>query len=436
MKPSERINRTYELKRTSVEIQLNNGFVRVPVKVNLELSPRPQVVLECEFSREQVAAANEIDLKREVNVRLDNGSEIDALVGNRQTIGGGKFGNVLIPKPQPVTVQEAKVSLTRGKFALINFPSMFGEEDITRYPDPSDTTKGLIYPRFKLEADPWLVEVIATDSQMGMHYTMQRRGGSAITHIGTVTSIDGDEFRLGDLEELLSALHLFLSFVRGSYCGITLLSAQDSNRDRVWEQWGTYKVEPWRRELLTWADGLSSHTLSPVFKGLLKLLQKQGKSGTASQVIHWYLRSNETLEPEVGIVLNQAALERLSFSTVGPMVGARDGEWIAQALNRAGIDTALPACCWELARLQKRHNWSHGPHCLVVLRNSLIHPVDRHGPFSESALVEAHGLGLHYIELMLLRLSGYNGEFVNRLRIKDPLYARVEAVPWSHVQSQ
>lgn len=69
-------------------------------------------------------------------------------------------------------------------------------------------------------------------------------------------------------------------------------------------------------------------------------------------------------------------------------------------------------------RLLKK--WSHGPHALVATRNNLVHPDQKHDPLSETALIEAQNLGLHYIELMLLRLSGYTGRYVNRLKSGNP----------------
>ena len=435
MKPSERINRTYELKRTTAELMLDSGPVQAPITVNLELSPRPRLILGYEFSSSDTAASNELNSKGEVRVRLNNGREIDTVVGNRWHLGGGKMTNILIPRSEPATVHDDQASLVRCKFALINFPSMFGDKDILRHPDPCNTRRGLLYPRFQLEPDPWFINVIAVDSLMGVHYNLTRRGGSAITHVGTITRADGSEFGLTDLANLLKALHLFLSFARGSYCGLTLLSAHDSDRNRVWEQWGTYKVEPWRRELLTWTDQSTSHTLSSVFEGLWKLLDSPNQSGTISQVIHWYLRSNEATEPEVGIVLNQAALERISHSTVGPQGKRKEGAWIAQALNQNGIKPDLPSFCHELRQLQKLHKWSHGPHAIVDIRNDLIHSDSKYGPFSETALMEAQNLGLHYIELMLLRLSGFTGRYVNRLKNGQLHHSKVESVPWAPTQA-
>ena len=431
MRPSERINRRYDLKCTTVQVPLNCGTLQVPIKVILELSPRPQLILDCEFTWSNVAATNELKSKGEVSVHLDNGMTVDTNVGDRWQIGGGKIGNILISKSEPVTVRDDHAPLARCKFVLVNFPSMWGNKDITRYPDPTNTTSGLLYQRFQLEANPWFINIIGVDSVMGVHYQMTRRGGSAITHVGNVTRVDGRDFSLNDLTNLLDALHLFLSFTRGSYCGLTLLSGQDSSRNRVWEQWGTYKVEPWRRELLSWVDGLSSHTMTLVFEGLWKLLNNASQRDTITQVIHWYLRSNESIEPEVGIVLNQAALERLASSTVGPRGKRKEGAWIAQALKQGGINPSLPIHCQELGRIQQPHNWSHGPHAIVDIRNDLVHSDSKYGPFTETALLEAKNLGLHYIELMLLRLSGYTGRYMNRLKSRTLYGSPVENVPWA-----
>ena len=130
---------------------------------------------------------------------------------------------------------------------MLNFPSVWGDLDFHRYPDPSDMRRSFIYQHFQVHADAWLVDVIAVDSVMAVHHHLLRRGGLALTHTGSIVRTDGQAFSLDELQGFLSILHLFLSFARGSYCGLTYLSAHDVGRNRVWEQWGTYKVEPWQR---------------------------------------------------------------------------------------------------------------------------------------------------------------------------------------------
>ena len=431
MKPSEKINRTWELRRRLVEIMLDDGSVEASAAVCLELSPRPQVIIRCEFPSTDAPATNEIQTKQQVDISLAPGVQIQAAVGNRWTLGGGKISNVLTLNSEPVTVLEHSTSLTRCKFALLNFPHVMGQQDVIRYPERGNTSHWLSYPRFKLLARPWLIDVIAEGSTGGMHYGLTRTGGSAIMHVGSITRVDGRDFFVADLQPLLTGLHLFLSFVRGSYCGLTLLSGQDSNRRRIWEQWGTYKAEPWRGVLKTWADPLKSHLLSSIFAGFWRSFNNPNLNDTIAKVMDWYLRSNESSEPEVSVVLTQAALERLAFSTVGPKSNRTEGGWIADALQAKGIDPDIPTGCRELCQIRTRYSWSHGPHALVDIRNDLVHANTRRGTLSSATLLEAQSLGLHYVELMLLKVFGYTGEYANR--VKNPGWdsSLFENVPWA-----
>ena len=435
MKPSERLNRSYTLADTRVEIVVDSRLVSVPAKVTLELSPRPKILFDCAFTWADVEATNEIGDKGEVEILLNNGRSVDAVLGSPTTLGGGKIRLTMIPKSELVTVRDENSNFIRCKFALINFPSIWGENDVTRHTDPSKPGTGLLYQRFQLRADPWLVDIIGVDSVMSVHFGLIQRGGSALTHTGTIVRTDGKQFSSDELKGFLATLHLFLSFARGSYCGLTFLSGHDSGRNRVWEQWGTYKVEPWQRELPSWLHPTGSHHLSSVFDGFLKLLNDPATADGFSKIVQWYLRGNESNEPEVGVMLAHAALERLSFLVNGPRGRKQQGDWMAEALRRNGINPCLPTECSELTSLDNTHQWSHGPHALTVFRNDLIHPDNRSGPFDDLAMREAQSLGLHYIELMLLRMSGFTGEFVNRLKGGESISSRIETVPWAPSQT-
>ena len=220
-------------------------------------------------------------------------------------------------------------------------------------------------------------------------------------------------------------------FVRGSYCGLSFLSGQDSQRETVWKQWGSREVEPWRGALSTWVCALDSEMLSPVFEGFWKRFTDPAWNETISQVLRWYLRSNESSEPAVGIILTQAALERLSHAINGQASSARTGDQIAAALKSAGIDPQIPSHCQELTRLSRQFGWSHGPHAFVEIRNDLVHADRQLGTISDGAYSEARLLGQWYIELMLLHRFAYRGRYYNRLRDGEGYAAAVEDVPWA-----
>lgn len=430
MPSTNRINHPIVIQRTAIHLLLAERSVQAPAVAILQLSPRPRVVIEFELKSDESEASNEMRCQQVIQIRWDQGPTIDVLVGDNWHLGGGKISNILIPIEQPITVFNDNTKINKCKFSLINFPSIWGKQDIKYTKEINGKPHNFVTQHLKLRAHPWSTKITAVDSLMSLDYKLKREGGSAITHFGSVTQSNGQDFCPKELELFLKALHLFLSFARGSYCGLALLSAQDSNRKRVWQQWGTYKTEPWKRDLATWVCGLQSEMLSTVFEGFWKRFNEQIFHDTISKAIHWYLRSNESSEPEVSIILTQAALERLTFATVGEK-SQKEGDWIASALNTMEIDPQVPEHCEELVGLKEEFKWCHGPHALVDVRNDLIHPENRHGAISPEAYLETWDLGQRYIELMLLKLFDHTGQYLNRLRRGQGYQSEVEDVPWA-----
>ena len=92
MRPSERINRTYNLERTTLGFLPTTGLVKGNVTVSLELSPHPQYVLVSEFSSSDALATDEISSNREANIRLHNEREIkiDVVDSDHWHLGVGR----------------------------------------------------------------------------------------------------------------------------------------------------------------------------------------------------------------------------------------------------------------------------------------------------------------------------------------------------------
>ena len=85
----------------------------------------------------------------------------------------------------------------------------------------------------------------------------------------------------------------------------------------------------------------------------------------------------------------------------------------------------------DLVKMSATEKWEDGPHAFTDFRNSIVHPkklkkvLDAPG----NATREISDLGIQYLELIFLRLFGYEGRYVNRL-IK-PNYGETEPVPWN-----
>lgn len=418
-KRKSRINQDILLKRTSIYLLLTERSMKVPAKAILQLSPRPRLAIEFELQyggyddtgqHEAYGASNEIRPEEILKIRLERGINIDTLLGDIWHMGGGKLSNILVPVEQPLTVVNEGVKINKCNFGLINFPSVWGKQDEQR--------EGTISQNFELQTHLWSIDIKAIEGLPAVDYKLKKSGGSAITHFGHITRTDRQDFSLGELESLLEGLHLFLSFSRGSYCGVAFLSGQDSNGKRVWQQWGSYKVEPWERELPSWVWRMGSERLSSAFAGFWDRFNSAPWADTIAKATHWYLRSNESNELETSIILSHAALERLAFELVGPKSGPT-GEWMAKAITQCGIDHKIPASCTDLGKLGNLRGYEHGPHALAEIRNDLVHPERKHGNISPEEQCEAWNLAQWYIELILLHLCDYKGNYWNRLTRKE-----------------
>lgn len=427
MKPAERIDRPIVLNRTGIQLLFPRRSVEASAEVVLRLAPRARVVIEFDLLLGD-GAQHELQSQEYIDILTDDGTSVRAVVGGEWTLGGQKVSGVLVPVTQPVTALRSTDRISRCKFALINFPSLWGAGDIHR-PTEKDGVSILVQ-RMPLHADSWTVEITGVDSVAVLDILLRRTGGSAITHAGSITRSDGSDFALEELDVLLDGLHLFLSFVRGSYCGLAFLSGQDSERKTVWKEWGSREVEPWHGPLSSWVHPGQSEALSAVFSGFWTRFTDPAWDDTVSRVLRWYLRSNESSDSVVGIILTQAALERLSHAANNKRSGA-PGDRIASALAKAGIDPQVPTQCPELMKLARRHKWSHGPHALVEVRNNLAHPNNRLGPVAAETYAEARHLGQWYVELMLLHQFDYSGPYRNRLRGAAGDSPPIEDVPWA-----
>lgn len=91
----------------------------------------------------------------------------------------------------------------------------------------------------------------------------------------------------------------------------------------------------------------------------------------------------------------------------------------------------------DAAAASASRGWG-GPELLFNVRNGVIHPpkelADPKWPDVDE-LFEAWQLGTWYLQLVILRLVGYNGEYWSRLRLGRS-EMDVAAVPWAAVLGQ
>ena len=326
---------------------------------------------------------------------------------------GQGWRSLLVPVRQPVTIIQTGENLQSVKFNLINFSS-------------------LNYNSALLQAGPWQIEIKPLPELSAIKKRLKTEGGYALTHEGFIRRSDGKSFSVAEAHKLLDVLHLFLSFARGGNCGVTLIAGDDENGRQAWEQWGTYSTYPWFH-LSSWLDHRHDNhvALSEAFPGFLYIVEQMtdAPDDPIRVALYWYLRSNESSALQAGIILTQAALERLArqllpnekYETL-----KNAAERIRAVLEEVGIDLAIPQSCKELRKLAQ----VDGPEILTKIRNDLVHAEMRTN-VSLEAYLESRDLGQWYVELLLLRLFGYEGQYANRIAYTYESIWKPELVPWA-----
>ena len=346
-------------------------------------------------------------------------ARIEVSVGSYKL--GGQIKGALVPVTQPCVVLDTQRPLRSVEFSILNFPQFFGQQDQWIEVNEKNQRRGVA----RLKARPWIVEVTAVPNLDEIRKTLKADGGCAVTHTGLITHSDGGTFCVKDASDLLSGLRAFLSFARGASCGIANVEGKDRSGEQSWLRWGSQHVKDWdnARSWLTTVDG--GDVLTNVFPGFWQRFAVETWRESIARSIDWYLNSNESAM-HVGIILTQAALERLSCRILGrPRQNYEPaGKFIRKALECLGLEAQIPPSCPNLEELRQDKSWDDAPHTLVQIRNDLVHPQNS-GDISLPTNYEAWNLGQWYIELILLKLFDYQGSCRNRLTQK------LERVPWA-----
>ena len=418
-----------EIALAEVDIEFPKEGLSSRAQVLLSLSPVPDIRFEVLHDSPAIHRLLVDDLiqNESTAIRFKTGIEVQVM----------PYGTSLVPVDGSVIGLDTGEPLHSVHFGLINFPDFMKQGSVESYIS-DDGRKGYrVGKAIQLNGPPWLVEIRAVDNIGQVQSSLSQQRGFGLTHRGSVRRSDGKSFSKESVQSVIEALTLFCSFARGVYCGLTLLSGTNQAGELVWEQWGVSNVETWK-VYRSWFDVQSGQILEDLFPGFWAKYQGFQRDERTRIALEWYLESNAQKALHSSIVLSQAALERLSFLQVGERLNAKqmgrkdretEGEWIARALVQAGVDCQIPPSCPALEQLRRANGFEHGPHTIVEIRNDLIHQDMSHGILSIDVYRQAKGLGLWYVEMLLLKLFDYDGIYANRLT--QQWRGQVDSVPWA-----
>ena len=289
-------NATIPLAETCIEF-LEDGICS-PARVVLTLSPMPDIrfeVLDDSPAIHRVLVDGLLENKPTV-IELSTGLQVGVI----------PYGASLAPLPSSISGIDTGEPLHSVRFGLINFPDFMKPGFIGPH-TYDDGTQGFQVSRtVQLNGPPWMIEVEAVANRSQVHKSLSGQRGFGVTHWGSITRSDGRAFSIEAVQTLISALALFFSFARGSYCGLTLVKGLDRTGEPAWERWGVSNVEPWKGHR-SWFDTRNGQSLEGVFPEFWIQYQNFQQDGRTRIALEWYLESNVQKALHSSIVLTQAA---------------------------------------------------------------------------------------------------------------------------------
>ena len=154
------------------------------------------------------------------------------------------------------------------------------------------------------------------------------------------------------------------------------------------------------------------------------------------KLIYLYVEANDR-PPDVGLVLAQAALEQMAWHLLvndrrvlsrGGFAKLSAADQLRRLVKTCVIPLDTSSALKHLAGV-KTTGTQHadGPYWIARLRNDFVHP-PRGGQSARTSgrIVDAWLLSVWYLELALLSLMGYSGEYRSRLNSGE-----VSRLPWS-----
>ena len=420
------------LDQIQVAFRINETLIEARAQFLLRLLPKPSFVIELY----DLPADIPIEHWENIELHLENGTAIEVfcISHNYHSTDSITTSNcVLIPREGRCTLLKRDSPMHSVDFRILNFPQFYGKQDTVFESKDVDGIKTQRLGTVLLESSVYRISISALPELQENEKKLNSDGGYAITHTGHLTRSDGQSFLVEEVESLIThTLRLFLSFARGAFCAIVDIVGMNHEGEEVWNLCGNPIVAPWSVGGQSWFDTNHGQILVEVFAGFCACLNDTQKGDKIERGLHWYLAGNKGIGfVDADTVLVQAALEYFSHVQSDRVERGRTAsESIRIALDELGICVDIPESCQKLKCFAKEHELEHGPHALTELRNDMIHAHQRYGEVPSEVYFEAKNLGLWYVEMILLKHTGHDGLYGNRLNIRRSV-GEVERVPWS-----
>jgi len=418
-------NEPIGLLRGDVFVRTPKGRFRADGAVTARWRPTPHIAGEAAGPLHPLQMGNllgnreSIELPSRIRIRANLSGEPVPVTTEPQTFSSStseRYGSV----------GRRDLPFDEVRFGVPNFLDVLGPR--VRWPSGTGW-------RIQLDAPNHVIVLDGRPDYSDIRNQLESEGGYALTHAGSLVA--KRRLAVRTAEGLIDALHYFLSFAAGRWTGPVLPVGFRAGKP-IWAQWEVGQLDPWGASW-SWFDRHDAAALPTAYPRFLNLWRDSEWRDALKLSVAYWLFANRPTPVQAAIVFAQVCLEMLAKTTLvsrGLVTrhqarGLEAGVIIARLLQELHIDPAVPRA------LTSMHRWAgrvpprlDGPTAIARLRNRVIHGNRTESEPSFRVWTDAWRLSTHYVELSLLALLGYEGQFSNRLRF-ERWVGQTEKVPWA-----
>lgn len=266
---------------------------------------------------------------------------------------------------------------------------------------------------------------------------LKDKSGTIITHIGRMKKKDGSLFKTNNINDVLDNISMSLSFMCGRYVDICIVKGYELNNN-IFRLCRECIVNPFRF-VPNWRDTVANnHNIEKYMTLMCNKLNDLYYGQVIKQVIDWYIETLGNTTIENNIISMQIALETLSYVVLVEQQKILSDEEFDENVSSTNIRMLLNSCKIPIGKEELhlfdeyiQNKFVDGVDLITYFRNKIVHPSRKknRATLHIEDMWNIIQIAIRYVELVILYLINYKGEYSNRL--KERSYGKVELVPWN-----
>lgn len=320
-----------------------------------------------------------------------------------------------------VITGEKNIPISKIKFCVPNFREYIG----ISVKKNTKTNRSTLKNRLILENDKFKITIDKRFEYKKLYSSLTENGGYIITHSGELISKKG-ALTFENSKEILNCLNLFLSFLNGKRTSAILIHGIFDN-EKIWCDYSNYYVDRYDN-LPSWINSHSIEYINELWQIFSGKWKDKNDKDVLITAIHWYLECNKSSGfVEGSLIMAQTALELLYnwyiIENKKLMIG-KDSENINAAnkirllLSQLNLNYSIPKKLTYLDKFLKAEKLVDAPEAVVQIRNAIVHSQEEKraklNKIENMAKYEALQICIWYIEVALLKILDYKGDYTNR----------------------